>query len=78
MALRATGRPGPDRHMLDAAVADRPVYLASNDVHSAWVNTAALRELGIDADTLIPSVAPSSVTPRAMPPGCCTKRPHWV
>ncbi|GAS89346.1 amidohydrolase [Mycolicibacterium brisbanense] len=41
----------PDRHMLDAAVADRPVYLASNDVHSAWVNTAALRELGIDAGT---------------------------
>ncbi|WP_442931282.1 amidohydrolase [Mycolicibacterium sp. 120320] len=41
----------PDRHMLDAAVADRPVYLASNDVHSAWVNTAALRELGIDVDT---------------------------
>jgi predicted amidohydrolase YtcJ len=41
----------PDRHMLDAAVTDRPVYLASNDVHSAWVNTAALHELGIDADT---------------------------
>lgn len=41
----------PDRHMLDAAVADRPVYLASNDVHSAWVNTAALHELGIDAAT---------------------------
>ncbi|TCO55970.1 amidohydrolase [Actinocrispum wychmicini] len=41
----------PDRHMIDAAVADRPVYLAANDMHSAWVNTAALRELGIDADT---------------------------
>ncbi|GJJ20966.1 amidohydrolase [Mycolicibacterium mageritense] len=41
----------PDRHMLDVAVADRPVYLASNNVHSAWVNTAALRELGIDAAT---------------------------
>ncbi|GEE00150.1 amidohydrolase [Gordonia spumicola] len=41
----------PDRHMIDAAVADRPVYLTSNDVHSAWVNTAALRELGIDDDT---------------------------
>lgn len=37
----------PDRHMLDRAVADRPVYLTANDLHSAWVNTAALRELGI-------------------------------
>lgn len=41
----------PDRHMLDAAEPHRPVYLASNDLHSAWVNSAALRELGIDADT---------------------------
>ncbi|MFC7446376.1 amidohydrolase [Rhodococcus daqingensis] len=41
----------PDRHMLDEVVPDRPVYLTSNDVHSAWVNTAALRELGIDAHT---------------------------
>jgi len=41
----------PDRHMLDAAVSDRPVYLISNDVHTGWVNTAALRELGIDDDT---------------------------
>lgn len=41
----------PDRHMLDAVVADRPVYLMSNDLHSGWVNTAALRELGIDDST---------------------------
>lgn len=27
------------------------MYLDANDVHSVWVNTAALRELGIDADT---------------------------
>lgn len=41
----------PTRQMIDAAEADRPVYLDSNDVHSAWVNTAALRELGIDENT---------------------------
>ena len=35
----------PDRHLLDEAVADRPVYLHSNDMHSIWVNTAALAEL---------------------------------
>jgi len=41
----------PTRQMLDEAVPDRPVYLISNDVHTGWVNTAALRELGIDDDT---------------------------
>lgn len=41
----------PTRDLLDAAVPDRPVYLSANDNHSAWVNSAALAELGIDADT---------------------------
>jgi len=41
----------PHRDMIDAVVADRPVYLHANDSHSAWVNTAALAELGIDDDT---------------------------
>lgn len=41
----------PTREMIDAVVPDRPVYLDANDVHSVWVNTAALRELGIDAET---------------------------
>lgn len=41
----------PDRSMIDAVVTDRPVYLVSNDLHSGWVNTAALRELGIDRNT---------------------------
>lgn len=44
------GQP-PTRQFLDAAVADRPVYLSANDQHSAWVNSAALAELGIDSDT---------------------------
>ncbi|MBC2642863.1 MULTISPECIES: amidohydrolase [unclassified Rhodococcus (in: high G+C Gram-positive bacteria)] len=47
----ALGGHPPTRQMIDAAEAERPVYLDSNDVHSAWVNTAALRELGIDANT---------------------------
>ena len=41
----------PTREMIDAVVPDRPVYLDANDLHSVWVNSAALRELGIDADT---------------------------
>ena len=37
--------------MLDAAIPDIPVLLDSNDVHSSWVNTAALNAMGIDAAT---------------------------
>lgn len=44
------GQP-PTRQLLDAAVPDRPVYLDANDLHSVWVNSAALAELGIDNDT---------------------------
>ncbi|RZU62305.1 amidohydrolase [Zhihengliuella halotolerans] len=40
----------PTAAMLDA-VADVPVYLDANDLHSCWVNTAALDELGITDET---------------------------
>jgi predicted amidohydrolase YtcJ len=41
----------PTRELLDEAVPDRPVYLDANDLHSVWVNSAALAELGIDDNT---------------------------
>lgn len=41
----------PTRQLLDAAVPDRPVYLDANDLHSVWVNSAALAELGIGDST---------------------------
>lgn len=41
----------PTRQMLDEAFPDQPVYLDANDYHSAWLNTAALTELGITRDT---------------------------
>jgi len=44
----------PDRAMLDAVVADRPVYAQTYDFHSIWLNTAALAEVGIDDDTISP------------------------
>ena len=81
-AVRVLGRgwlfdsvPGgiPTAAMIDAA-ADRPVYLDSNDVHSAWVNTAALRELGITRTLPTRSAAGSSATPAARPPACSTRR----
>ena len=48
-----TAVPGatPTRHMLDAVVDDRPVYLDASDLHSVWCNSAALAELGIDDAT---------------------------
>ena len=45
----------PTAAMLDAVVADRPVALDSNDYHSCWVNSMALRELGITDDTPDPA-----------------------
>lgn len=41
----------PTAAMLDRFVADRPAYLEANDLHSSWVNSLALAELGITADT---------------------------
>ncbi|ALX66319.1 amidohydrolase [Microbacterium sp. XT11] len=41
----------PTAAMIDAAVADIPVYLDANDYHSCWVNSAALARLGITRET---------------------------
>ncbi|MEV7607131.1 amidohydrolase [Paenarthrobacter sp. NPDC089322] len=44
----------PSARMLDAVVANKPVYAFAYDFHSVWVNTAALVELGITAETKNP------------------------
>lgn len=41
----------PTASMIDAVIGDIPVLLDSNDVHSAWVNTAALNAMGIGSET---------------------------
>lgn len=41
----------PTRQMLDEVVSDRPVYLDAFDLHSAWCNSKALEELGVDETT---------------------------
>ncbi len=41
----------PDRHALDAAVSDRPVFLPNRDGHGSWVNSRALELAGIDRST---------------------------
>ncbi|WP_040704147.1 amidohydrolase [Nocardiopsis salina] len=43
------GEEHPTAAMLDEVLPDVPVYLDANDLHSVWVNSAALAELGIDA-----------------------------
>ncbi|MEV7045616.1 amidohydrolase [Amycolatopsis sp. NPDC051061] len=41
----------PDRRLLDAVVAERPVVLVNRDHHGAWLNSAALARAGITAST---------------------------
>ena len=44
----------PTLAMLDAATPDNPVFLIDSTYHNAWVNSRALKALGIDAATLDP------------------------
>ena len=66
----------PTAAMLDAVVADVPVYLDANDYHSVWVNAAALRELGIDRQHPDPIGGRSDATPTASPTACSTRPPR--
>lgn len=45
------GIDGPTRQQLDSVVPDRPVLIMDEGQHGAWLNSAALDALGIDADT---------------------------
>ncbi|MGI9236627.1 MAG: amidohydrolase family protein [Woeseiaceae bacterium] len=45
----------PSREILDELVPDRPVYLTSQDGHSGWANSVALKIAGITKSTPNPS-----------------------
>lgn len=45
------GPNGPTAAQLDALIPDKPVFLISNNGHSAWVNTKTLTMLGITKNT---------------------------
>lgn len=64
----------PTAAMIDEVVADIPVYLDSNDMHSIWLNTAAIRALGIDATTPDPSGGRLSRLPSGEPAGMIYER----
>jgi predicted amidohydrolase YtcJ len=57
------------RRTLDGVVADRPVYLLSQDYHSAWVNSRALEEAGITAATADPTGGRIDRDPHGIPTG---------
>jgi predicted amidohydrolase YtcJ len=64
----------PTAAMLDEAVSDIPVFLDSNDMHSIWVNTAALTAMGLTADTADPSGGRLSRLPDGSPAGMLYER----
>jgi predicted amidohydrolase YtcJ len=64
----------PTAAMLDGAVSDIPVFLDSNDMHSIWVNTAALTAMGLTADTADPSGGRLSRLPDGSPAGMLYER----
>ena len=41
----------PSKHSLDAAYPDRPVAMYSGDAHTLWLNSCAMEQLGITADS---------------------------
>ena len=51
VGLYVKGNLGPDKRVLDAVVANRPVWFVSEWWHSGWLNSKALEELGVNADT---------------------------
>jgi predicted amidohydrolase YtcJ len=64
----------PTAAMIDEVVADIPVFLDSNDMHSVWVNTAALRTMGVDAETPDPPSGRLSRLPSGEPTGMLYER----
>jgi predicted amidohydrolase YtcJ len=64
----------PTAAMIDEVVADIPVFLDSNDMHSVWVNTAALRTMGVDAETPDPPSGRLSRLPSGEPAGMLYER----
>ena len=49
------GHEGPSRHLIDSVVPDRPVFIMDEGMHGAWLNSAALKQLGINASTPDPT-----------------------
>jgi len=64
-----------DARWLDEGEAGRPVVLHSWDYHTVWVNTAALRAAGVDAETPDPALGRIVRRPDGSPLGTLVERP---
>ncbi|GAA0944056.1 amidohydrolase [Virgisporangium aurantiacum] len=60
----------PTADLLDAVVADRPVFLFNRDHHGAWVNSRALERAGVDRDTPDPADGVVNRDAHGRPTGC--------
>jgi len=64
----------PSRQLLDRVLPDRPALLYSQDGHSGWVNSAALRLAGIDRETPDPPSGRIERDPDGSPQGTLQER----
>lgn len=62
-------RGGPTRQQLDGVTGRRPAWMRSYDCHGAWVNSAALRQAGVDATTPDPDHGYVNRGPDGVPTG---------
>ena len=62
---------------LDEVVPDRPVVLRALDYHTAWLNTAALKWIGIDETTPQPELGEISKNPNGTPSGTLREWGAW-
>jgi predicted amidohydrolase YtcJ len=69
-AMGAFPRGTPTAAMLDAIVADRPVFFNNRDNHGGWVNSAGLRAAGITAATPDPPDGRIDRDESGQPTGC--------
>ncbi len=64
----------PTRQELDAVAPDNPVALERVDIHSLWVNTAALRLAGLDSSTPSPLGGKILLDDQGQPSGILKER----
>jgi predicted amidohydrolase YtcJ len=68
----------PDRAVLDTTVPGRPVFLESHDLHSAWLNSAALERCGITRDTPDPAAGTIVRDAAGEPTGILLENAAWL
>ncbi|MBI9105906.1 MAG: amidohydrolase [Spirochaetales bacterium] len=59
----------PSKHSLDRLIKDKPVYLFNEELHSIWLNSAALKEAGITKTTPQPENGHISIGKDGEPSG---------